>query len=270
MCVNGVLEHERLLVLWWYFLIIIIYTNLHLVRIEINRTNNKEDQSDDESDDESEADATTEDDIVNKISVSNVLDVQPCGAHTLNLCITDVTKPYNENLTRIRNFLKKAKLLKYHKLHEMHKVPKPNLDNATRWAGTHRMLKPLLKYREFYGMLSDNLVSAEKKFQLSQDDWHFIENFVEAFEPASVCIDRIQAEQLTVGDFFWAWSEMKLELEDIKFKNEMAAELLEAVSRREGKLKENDAIVAAIYFDPRYNFNGSTYLSKDEKERAQV
>lgn len=236
----------------------------------MKRMNALEPQGEDESDDESEADIAADEDIVKKITESNILDVQPCGAHTLNLCVTDAMKPYSDNLNRVRNFLKKAKSVKYHKLFEMHKVPQPNMDNVTRWAGTHRMLKPLLKHKEFYSLLSDSLASPERKFQLTLEDWCFIEQFAEAFEPASVCIDRIQSEQLTVGDFFWAWSEMKLELEEIQIKNEMADKLLESINRREIKLKESDAIVAALYFDPRYNFNGSSYLSKEEKERAQV
>jgi hypothetical protein len=50
----------------------------------------------------------------------------------------------------------------------------------------------------------------------------------------------------------------------------IASTLFKKIEEREKNLFENDAFLAAVYLDPRFNFSGSQLLNESQKELAQV
>lgn len=101
-------------------------------------------------------------------------------------------------------------------------------------------------------------------------DWNFVQNFVNAFQHLADCKLKFQREQYILGDFYRDWLTCELELQDIKFTNCYAALLHEAMINRKEKLLEHDAFIAALYLDPRFNFEGSIMLSEEQKAIARV
>lgn len=68
---------------------------------------------------------------------------------------------------------------------------------------------------------------------------------MDTLEILKILTDKIQKEQFTITDFFIEWLELKKK-EDMLAKN-----LLECINEREVTLFENEALVAAIFLDPR-------------------
>jgi hypothetical protein len=52
--------------------------------------------------------------------------------------------------------------------------------------------------------------------------------------------------------------------------NKFAMELLKSFCERSKMLLENEAVLAALYLDPRFNFEGSLFLSESDKQKAKV
>lgn len=103
------------------------------------------------------------------------------------------------------------------------------------------MLKKLLDLQEFLAA----------SFPTISINWPWIELYIDAFKEANEATLKLQHEQLFYSQFFILWMELKLKCENSK--NNMAKMLLNQIKAREGKLLENEALLAAIYMDPRIN-----------------
>ena len=80
---------------------------------------------------------------------------------------------------------------------------------------------------------------------------------------------RIQYEQCTLGDFFGHWMTAFGRVELLEG-NMFQKKMLSSMENRQKAMFNNYAVQAALYFDPRYSFNGSTLFSKTQKERVLV
>lgn len=62
-----------------------------------------------------------------------------------------------------------------------------------------------------------------------------------------------------------------MKLRTIVLTNDFAKQLYANICDRGKKLlKDNDAMLSALYMDPRYNFRGSAFMTLEMKTRAQV
>jgi hypothetical protein len=74
---------------------------------------------------------------------------------------------------------------------------------------------------------------------------------------------------LNSGDFFKYWLQCKMEVRKIS-NNPYSIKILESMEIRQKQLFDNDAVRAALYLDPRFNFAGSSILQPSDVELAQV
>jgi len=123
-----------------------------------------------------------------------------------------------------------------------HKKNIPSLGVITRWNSTYSMVKKLLELKEFVATQSsiDNDI-----------EWGCMETYVDAFKDAYNATLKLQEEKLVYSEFFIIWMELKLQCENTK--NWIKKKLLAQIKLRESKLLENEALLSAIYMDPRVN-----------------
>lgn len=188
--------------------------------------------------------------------IESVLSVVRCAAHTLQLAAYDIIKTIQCDVNKCRQVVKDLRTA----FRSGSYLTLPVLDNTTRWNSTFDMLESLFSLRE----------DLENKSIISDIDWTFIETFLTAYKPVAKCSKQLQNEQYVIGDFFRDWLNCELELEELSCINKYASDLHDAMVNRKSKLFDNHAFIAALYFDPRFNFEGSTILSETQKLNALV
>lgn len=97
-----------------------------------------------------------------------------------------------------------------------------------------------------------------------------MEEYVSAFEPINDCTEAVQKLQLTLSDFYLEWIRAYGRISELDDTNSFKPHLVSAMDRRQQKLFGNRIFRAAIYCDPRFNFNGSVLLSSAQKEETIV
>lgn len=101
-------------------------------------------------------------------------------------------------------------------------------------------------------------------------NWIFVESFAIAFKPLAECTKHMQKEQYVLGDFFRDWLKCEFDLVEMLHTNANAKALYNAMGIRKCKLLENNAFVAALYLDPRFNFHGTPLLTPEQQKNAMV
>ncbi|XP_020296931.1 zinc finger BED domain-containing protein DAYSLEEPER-like, partial [Pseudomyrmex gracilis] len=189
----------------------------------------------------------------------------------------DITQLYSSTIDNGSNVIKMSELIKEQQEKEIRNdddqddqddqeelniidLSLPTLDNATRWNSTYLMINSLFLMR--FSIKND------KECSFVNLDWNFIEKFVMALKPLKQCTLELQKEQYVLENFYRDWLTCELELEDMIPSNPYAVSLRAAMEDRKKKLLSNNAFVAAFYIDPRFNFNGSSILSKEQKQTA--
>lgn len=183
-----------------------------------------------------------------------------CAAHTLQLIVKDAVKnkPETESLIEtcrrvvgiLRRPLMKIKI-------RSQKLRKPIIDCSTRWASTYNMMK---RVKELKSICDD---SEEITQIVNENFWLEINNTLECLQPAAEATIRLQAEQLTLGDFYSIWIICKTKTEKLNFP--LAKDIVTSMINREKLLLQNKAFLAAIFIDPRWKI----VLSEQEMEIAK-
>lgn len=203
---------------------------------------------------ENASEVANEEGILEK--VHSVLSGVRCAAHTLQLAAHDVLKKITDKISECREIIKK--------LRSSGRVGETNLnfplDTSTRWNSSYIMLNSLLEKKS----------SLQAQFPDLDFNWVFIESFCVAFKPISELTLKLQKEDYVIGDFFRDWLLCELDLKQISDEDNCAAELIKAMDMRKKQLFVNDAFLAGIYIDPRFNFKGSTILTEEQKQKALV
>lgn len=66
------------------------------------------------------------------------------------------------------------------------------------------------------------------------------------------------------------WLDCRVQLSEILQNNDIAKPISDSFNIRSKSLLDNDALLAALYMDPRFNFAGSVFFSNEMREKAQV
>jgi hypothetical protein len=153
----------------------------------------------DSEDEESDNEETDEIDqlLSNELSVMSILS---CAAHTLQLAVMDTIKILQSNpaLSRLRSVVKNLKLDKFKE--KLNGVALPRIDCITRWNSLYTMLDSLKNFKEDYKKLIPRVPKEDLALiSVSQEDWDFVDLFLEAFKPTYICTQRLQHEQLSLG-----------------------------------------------------------------------
>lgn len=88
------------------------------------------------------------------------------------------------------------------------------------------MLEGVLKAKTF----CDRHSEAHPDLQLTEDEWTDIIDLTEALTPARITTNVLQAEQLTLGDFYGAWLTCKFKTKKLE---QFATSVVEAMDQRE-------------------------------------
>ncbi|XP_032830498.1 uncharacterized protein LOC116954144 [Petromyzon marinus] len=135
----------------------------------------------------------------------------------------------------------------------------PAVDRPARWHSTYGMLEGLLDLEGF----CEREAASVPDLVLSHGAWERLRDLLAALKPARAAAESFRSGQLTIGDFYGAW--LKCHLDTASVGSEFSHPLACAMKRREKQLLGNDAVVAAVYMDPRYG----VLLTDGESERAQ-
>lgn len=95
--------------------------------------------------------------------IEEILDSTRCAAHTAQLAVWDVLKPYKERLAKIQKLVLKLRHREYQKCFHIHNAHLPPVANDTRWNGKFLMLKSLLNQRQFFNLLKTSFPETGKK-----------------------------------------------------------------------------------------------------------
>lgn len=189
-------------------------------------------------------------------TLRSTMAVVKCAAHILQLAAYDVIKTMQSDIESCRKAVESLRCI----LSGTHKVP--ILDNATCWNSTYMMMTSLLNIK---GYIKENDTNMPKV------DWNFVNIFIQTFKPLVECTHKLQGEQYVIGDFYRDWLSCELELlELVEANNDYALTLVNSVKYRKDMFLQNEAFLAAIYVDPRFNFLHSPYFNKTQKYKAVV
>ncbi|XP_037728652.1 uncharacterized protein LOC119559667 [Drosophila subpulchrella] len=167
-----------------------------------------------------------------------------CAAHTLQLCIFDVNKAKEiaDKISSCRTLCKSLRTETYRRILIENQRNLPSLDVATRWNSTYLMLKRLLDLKDFL---------ATQSYICVDPDWDWIDTYIDAFSDTYQATLKLQDKNLVYSEFFVVWMKLKLKCENSH--NLIKKKLSAQIKIRESKLLENEALLAAIYMDPRVN-----------------
>lgn len=196
--------------------------------------------------------------------LSTILCSIRCCAHTLQLAVWDVLKTQGMFLTEVRTIIKQLRANPFRNVFALRTHRKPFLDVPTRWNSTYQMVKCLTDQKDFIM----DLISGNTEVEISENLWTFMEDFTTAFQPVFIMTKKIQEVNLTMSDFYLLWLICEVELKEIN--NEYSKQILSAMDKRKSNIFENSAFIAALYMDPRVNFNGSIHFNDTHRRKAEV
>ncbi|XP_067213908.1 uncharacterized protein [Linepithema humile] len=183
---------------------------------------------------------------------SNILTGVRCAAHILQLVVDDVFKNADKGISSLiqkaRRLVKKLRTQTFLYMLKKQNLKKPIIDCPTRWSSTVDMLERLLLLKDYCTELA---VTKFEKFEtLTDAEWVKIEKVCQILQPIKTCTEKLQAEQLTLSDFFSNWLETKLTMK--KMNTPFAILIFEFMISREKHLLENNVLLSALFLDPRF------------------
>ena len=145
-----------------------------------------------------------------------------CGAHTLQLALNDALgsreKRTIAKARRLSKYLRKPSVWRLLKC----KGKKPILDCATRWLGVFYLLRRLIELKEAITQFASEIKMKNGQFakgdgalKITDQDWKSFQQIVDCLQPAKVATLRLQAQQLTIGDFLDTWLRCKCDTEKV-------------------------------------------------------
>lgn len=227
--------------------------------VDSESENESESESDEESEDEYDSLNVSRENVDENIldfeetesSELKKVEVVRCAAHTVALSVNDTLKKPSIK-PRMKKIAKLVKLLNtpnYRDKLKLKNLKRPKKNNKTRWNTKYDMILSLLPLKKF---CTDEV----KEMRLSELDWAFCQNFIEIFKPVKIATKDLQAQQLTLGDFYKVWLQLSLKIKTLTTtaKNKsLAEELYKNLIKRESFIfNNNKCLVAALYLDPRF------------------
>lgn len=89
--------------------------------------------------------------------------------------------------------------------------------------------------------------------------WDAIDDLLSSLRPAKICTKKLQAEQLTLSDFFHFWTKCYLDTSHVQ--TPLAQQICLFMKNRQNVLMTNATFLSALYLDPRFQL---VLLSEEE------
>lgn len=197
-----------------------------------------------------------------------------CAAHTMQLAVDDAVKPKVEAdslkplllaVRKLANFLRNPSNVL--QIKEDKELSLPSLDCVTRWGSTFDMVESVFKLRNFlHRKFTWSSTKEKTDYYLKEAQWSAVEAFLEDLRPARKATIKLQAQNLTLGEFYKIWTQLTMTLK--KKNSDLAKRLLEALNERSKSVEYRErgrrgeerlsplfnypAFNASLLMDPRY------------------
>lgn len=187
-----------------------------------------------------------------------------CGSHIINLVVMEVTlaSEHEDEMKHILKVVKSYRKAEYKKAFKFSQAKLPPIPNKTRWNNYHAMVCALLEHREFFS----NLGSEYEELDLSHH-WEFLQEYRDAFQPLYEASLESQKAECSISQFHLEWLTAYGKVKALKT-NRFRKDILLAMDRRQKVLMSNNAYRAALFMDPRFQFNGSELFERKEKSEV--
>ncbi|XP_055525298.1 uncharacterized protein LOC129725152 [Wyeomyia smithii] len=194
----------------------------------------------------------------------NQIECVRCGAHTLNLVVADATKIAEAELKAVTKIVKAYRKAEYQTSFKYSGVAMPPIPNQIRWNHYFLMLRELIKNREFFAGLGVK----HPMLDLS-GSWKVVDDYHEAFAPLYDATIAAQKNDCVISQFHLEWLKAYgrvMKLGDNRFRTP----ILQSMQKRQKTLMSSMPYKAALFMDPRLNFNGSELFLNPEKQKIVV
>lgn len=178
-----------------------------------------------------------------------------CAAHSLQLAIQDALRGDDSlpTIEQARSIVRKLRTPKMKNIIKSSKKTKAILDNNTRWHSTFDMLERLKTLKDFCSEVPGEELYCSLTF------WNAIDDLLSSLRPAKICTKKLQAEQLTLSDFFYFWTKCYLDTSHVQ--TPLAQQICLFMKNRQNILMTNATFLSALYLDPRFQ----VVLSSEEE-----
>ncbi|CAL8313668.1 unnamed protein product [Arctogadus glacialis] len=116
-----------------------------------------------------------------------------CAAHTLQLAVGDALKQASNIIAKARHVAKRLRTQNVVCVLKRMGHKRAIVDCATRWHSTHDMLRRLLELKTF----CEDMAPTIPVLHLSDSEWEYVSNTVNALKPAKIATKCLQSDQLT-------------------------------------------------------------------------
>ena len=233
-----------------------------LLEIDDDQEEDDEEEKEEDADELTDKDSRVEEmlqglDEMFQQGGDGILEVIGCGAHTFNLMFKDALASFSDDwLKELRKVVKAAKRAEYRAYFTLARVPLPKVDVETRWNSTYEMAESVVRNKAFYVDIGEKCSG----LQISDQTWDKMADFVAAFTPLAVAIQRLQCNELVMGDLLVILKKCQFAVSKLPAENVFKEGIEAASKKREDSLLKNNAFRAAILFDPRWCFLDSKYI----------
>ncbi|XP_058817388.1 uncharacterized protein LOC131680695 [Topomyia yanbarensis] len=200
-------------------------------------------------------------DLINELSTK--VSLIRCAVHTLQLAVTDAIKAVDNRIRSLTNVAKNCRKMSYKPSFDLKNIPLPPLYSRTRWGGIFEMISNFYDHEDFYRDLGKQF----KELDLLEN-WGFIHDYKNAFQPVYVATKEMQGQHVSLGDFYIHWLRCMMHVKQ-QPRNDLTKALGDSLEKRLHQLKKNLAFKAALLIDPRFNYISSVVLTPDEKAETR-
>lgn len=191
--------------------------------------------------------------IFEKLKFSHINKIR-CGSHLLQLVARNSIKSHE---IEVKSACENVKKIHFHLIQTNSTLSLPNLETEMGW-------------NLIYDVLNQSLAMRPALKNVVPDRyWEFAKTFVQAFWPLADLENRMLKTQYLIGDFVRDWLFCESQILGLAF-NKFAGVLLHELETKRNLLMLNPAVLAALYLDPRFNFEGGVYLKAEQKTVAVV
>lgn len=193
-------------------------------------------------------------------STDDTVYMMRCAAHTLQLAIRDGLKLRGALpvLVKVRAMAKKLRAPNMVSSLKKKGALLPIIDVETRWGSSYKMLRRILELKNYI----EDYAAAAPELHIGEDMWTKVQKLADVLELPYAVTVRLQSSSLTAGTFMKEWVMLKKSLLE---KGEVGAAIANSMVRRQEKLFDSDALLAAVFADARYRI----LITDDFMDRAE-
>ncbi|XP_062537373.1 uncharacterized protein LOC134205795 isoform X1 [Armigeres subalbatus] len=184
---------------------------------------------------------------------------------TVLSALNEIVPNTDPSVQRIERFLQDVRSSKFEHFFKLNNACYPPLWCSERWLSKLKSIKGIIKQKPFFV----KLVQHYPELALNEDDWQFLMEYREAFDPLHKLLKDIRTNQEHVA-FSSFYVRCLAVIKDVRgTANRFSVPISRLLGRRLMELREQNAFQAALLLDPRFHFLQSVLLTPVQKSHAQ-